>query len=145
MLYRSVEPLPTAWARWRPGGDGRSVKTSANFDALAEDIRSPAEGAASSLALARLGTHSLPASTLPGGFATRDSGTVRGVAAHAFRPLHYLMTSAIGWAFTAGHRHGGPCDRWVVDHQRASLAADRPRRQDRNRTRIETACAAAGR
>ena len=33
-----------------------------------------------------------------------------GVAAHAFRPLHYPMTSAIGLGIiTAGHRHG-----WAV-------------------------------
>ena len=32
-----------------------------------------------------------------------------GVAAHAFRPLHYPMTSAIGLGIlTAGHRHGWP-------------------------------------
>jgi phytoene dehydrogenase-like protein len=30
-------------------------------------------------------------------------------AAHAFRPLHYPMTSAIGLGIlTAGHRHGWP-------------------------------------
>ena len=59
-----------------------------------------------------------------------------GVAAHAFRPLHYPMTSAIGLGIiTAGHRHGWPvaAGGFAVDHQRAGVAAGRSGRQDRDR------------
>jgi phytoene dehydrogenase-like protein len=53
----------------------------------------------------------LPASTFAHVFRTEEGRALfGGVAAHAFRPLHYPMTSAIGMGIiSAGHRHG-----WVV-------------------------------
>ena len=59
-----------------------------------------------------------------------------GVAAHAFRPLHYPMTSAIGLGIiTAGHRHGWPVAAGgsQIDHRRHGRGAWRPGRQDRDR------------
>ena len=64
------------------------------------------------LMLARFGAPTvLPASTFARVFRTEEGRALfGGVAAHAFRPLHYPMTSAIGMGIiSAGHRHG-----WVV-------------------------------
>ena len=64
------------------------------------------------LTLARFGAPTvLPASALARWFRTTEARALfGGVAAHAFRPLHYPMTSAIGLGIlTAGHRHG-----WAV-------------------------------
>jgi phytoene dehydrogenase-like protein len=64
------------------------------------------------LVLARFGAPTvLPASTLARWFRTPEARALfGGVAAHAFRPLHYPMTSAIGVGIiAAGHRHG-----WAV-------------------------------
>ena len=63
------------------------------------------------LTLARFGAPTvLPASTLARWFRSAEARALfGGVAAHAFRPLHYPMTSAIGLGIlTAGHRHGWP-------------------------------------
>src|ERR1700754_1034311 len=63
------------------------------------------------LVLARFGAPTaLPASALARWFRTDEGRALwGGVAAHAFRPLHYPMTSAIGLGIiTAGHRHGWP-------------------------------------
>ena len=62
--------------------------------------------------LARFGAPTvLPASTFARLFRTDEGRALfGGVAAHAFRPLHYPMTSAIGMGIiAAGHRHG-----WAV-------------------------------
>jgi phytoene dehydrogenase-like protein len=112
VLYRSVEATAAGL-----GVDGRRWrtlfgKTSANFDALAEDIMGPLLRVPHHpLALARFGAPTvLPASTLTRWFRTPETQALfGGVAAHAFRPLHYPMTSAIGLGIlTAGHRHGWP-------------------------------------
>ena len=63
------------------------------------------------LTLARFGAPTvLPASTIARWFRTIEARALfGGVAAHAFRPLHYPMSSAIGLGIlTAGHRHGWP-------------------------------------
>src|SRR5260370_27148411 len=64
------------------------------------------------LRMARFGAPRVrPASTLAGWFRTPEARALfGGVAAHAFRPLHYPMSSAIGMGIiAAGHRHG-----WAV-------------------------------
>jgi phytoene dehydrogenase-like protein len=64
------------------------------------------------LMLARFGAPTvLPASAFARLFRTEEGRALfGGVAAHAFRPLHYPMTSAIGMGIiAAGHRHG-----WAV-------------------------------
>jgi len=113
VLCRSVQDtaagLGPDGSRWR----ALFGWTSARFDALSEDImgsllRVPHHP----LVLARFGAPTvLPASTLARWFRTEQAQALfGGVAAHAFRPLHYPMTSAIGLGIiTAGHRHG-----WVV-------------------------------
>jgi phytoene dehydrogenase-like protein len=61
--------------------------------------------------LARFGAPTvLPASALARLFRTPQARALfGGVAAHAFRPLHYPMSSAIGIGIlTAGHRYGWP-------------------------------------
>jgi len=112
VLYRSVDAtadgLGTDGARWRR----LFGKTSASFDALAEDIMGPLLRVPHHpLTLAWFGAPTaLPASMLARGFHTAEAQALfGGVAAHAFRPLHYPMTSAIGLGIlTAGHRHGWP-------------------------------------
>ena len=112
VLYRSVEAtadgLGADGARWRR----LFGKTSASFDALAEDIMGPLLRVPHHpLTLARFGAPTvLPASTLARWFRSAEARALfGGVAAHAFRPLHYPMTSAIGLGIlTAGHRHGWP-------------------------------------
>src|SRR6185437_13298699 len=113
VLYRSVETtaagLGSDGARWRR----LFGKTSASFDALTEDIMGPLLRVPHHpLTLARFGAPTaLPASTLARWFRSAEARALfGGVAAHAFRPLHYPMTSAIGLGIlTAGHRHG-----WAV-------------------------------
>ncbi len=112
VLHRSVEQtaagLGRDGARWR-----RAFGYSASrFDALSEDIMGPLLRIPHHpLMLARFGTPTvLPASTFARLFRTQQGRALfGGVAAHAFRPLHYPMTSAIGMGIiTAGHRHGWP-------------------------------------
>ncbi|MBW0016537.1 MAG: NAD(P)/FAD-dependent oxidoreductase [Mycobacterium sp.] len=113
VLHRSVEQtadgLGHDGARWRLAF-GRPA---ARFDALSEDIMGPLLRLPHHpLTLARFGAPTvLPASTLARLFRTEQGRALfGGVAAHAFRPLHYPMTSAIGLGIlTAGHRHG-----WAV-------------------------------
>ena len=113
VLYRSVEAtadgLGHDHSRWRR----LFGWTSERFDALAEDIMRPLLRAPNHpLVLARFGAPTvLPASALARWFRTDEARALwGGVAAHAFRPLHYPMTSAIGLGIiTAGHRHG-----WAV-------------------------------
>ncbi|MEB4211808.1 NAD(P)/FAD-dependent oxidoreductase [Mycobacterium sp. 94-17] len=113
VLYRSVEQtaagLGRDGSRWRLAFGGPVAR----FDLLNEDIMGPLLRLPDHpLALARFGAPTvLPASTLARLFRTDEARALfGGVAAHAFRPLHYPMTSAIGLGIiTAGHRHG-----WAV-------------------------------
>ncbi|WP_406230745.1 phytoene desaturase family protein [Nocardia sp. NBC_01009] len=111
-LYRSVER--TAAGLGRDGERWRLLfgAPSARFDALSEDIMRPLlRFPHHPLTLARFGLPTvLPGSTLARLFRTDEARALfGGVAAHAFRPLHYPLTSAIGLGiFTAGHRHGWP-------------------------------------
>jgi phytoene dehydrogenase-like protein len=99
LLYRSVEATADGL-----GADGSRWRTlfgwaSARFDALTEDIMGPLKRMPHHpLPLARFGAPTvLPASTLARWFRTAEAQALfGGVAAHAFRPLHYPMTSAIG-------------------------------------------------
>ncbi len=112
LLYRSVEDtaagLGADGARWRLVFG----RTSAEYDKLASDIMRPLlRVPGHPLALARFGLPTL----LPGSAFARVFGTEKGralfggVAAHAFRPLRYPLTSAIGVGIiTAGHRWGWP-------------------------------------
>jgi phytoene dehydrogenase-like protein len=112
VLYRSVDAtadgLGADHARWRR----LFGRTSERFDALSEDIMRPLlRVPRHPLTLARFGAPTaLPASMLAKWFRTAEAQALfGGVAAHAFRPLHYPMTSAIGLGIvTAGHRHGWP-------------------------------------
>jgi phytoene dehydrogenase-like protein len=112
VLYRSVDTtadgLGTDGRRWRR----LFGRTSARFDELSADIMRPLlRVPRHPLTLARFGAPTvLPASILANGFGTAEARALfGGVAAHAFRPLHYPMTSAIGLGIlTAGHRHGWP-------------------------------------
>jgi phytoene dehydrogenase-like protein len=112
VLHRSVETTADGL-----GPDGRLWRalfdwTSARFDTLSEDIMGPLlRIPRHPLLLARFGAPTvLPASALARAFRTpQGQALFAGVAAHAFRPLHYPMTSAIGLGIiTAGHRHGWP-------------------------------------
>ncbi len=112
VLHRSVEQtaagLGRDGARWRLafGYSG------AQFDTLSEDIMGPLLRLPHHpLKLARFGAPTvLPGSTFARVFRTEQGRALfGGVAAHAFRPLHYPMTSAIGTGIiAAGHRHGWP-------------------------------------
>jgi phytoene dehydrogenase-like protein len=112
VLYRSVQATAE-----RLGRDGRVWRAlvgrpSADFDLLARDIMGPLLTVPRHpLVLARFGAPTvLPASTIARSFRTAEAqGLFGGVAAHAFRPLHFPMTSAIGLGIlAAGHRHGWP-------------------------------------
>lgn len=112
-LYRSVED--TAAGLGRDGVRWRALfgRPSASYDRLAEDIMRPLlRVPRHPLTLARFGAPTvLPASLLARVFRDeRARALFGGVAAHAFRPLHQPMSSAIGLGIlTAGHRHG-----WAV-------------------------------
>jgi phytoene dehydrogenase-like protein len=112
VLYRSVQAtadgLGVDGPRWQQLFDW----TSTNFDTLADDIMGPLlRWPHHPLALARFGAPTvLPGSALARAFRTPQARALfGGVAAHAFRPLHHPMTSAIGVGIlTAGHRYGWP-------------------------------------
>jgi phytoene dehydrogenase-like protein len=112
-LYRSVaataDGLGIDHSRWRRLFGWPSER----FDDLSEDIMRPLVGVPRHpVLLARFGAPTvLPASALARWFRTPQARALfGGVAAHAFRPLTYPMTSAIGLGIiTAGHRHG-----WAV-------------------------------
>lgn len=112
VLYRSVEATADGLGADRRRWQRLFGRPSARFDALAEDIMGPLLRLPHHpLTLARFGAPTaLPASTLARWFRTPQArGLFGGVAAHAFRPLHFPMTSAIGLGIlTAGHRHGWP-------------------------------------
>ncbi|MEZ0351161.1 phytoene desaturase family protein [Mycobacterium sp. pR1184] len=113
VLYRSVEQ--TASGLGRDGSRWRLAfgYPASRFDSLSDDIMGPLLRVPHHpLMLARFGAPTvLPASTFARVFRTEKARALfGGVAAHAFRPLHYPMTSAIGMGIiTAGHRHG-----WAV-------------------------------
>ena len=147
MLYRSVEAtadgLGVDGSRWRRLFE----KPSANFDALAEDIMGPLLRVPHHpLTLARFGAPTvLPASDPCQGVSRPQARALfGGVAAHAFRPLHYPMTSAIGLGIlTAGHRHGWPVaagGSQSITNALAALLADLGGKIETG-TRIETASA----
>ena len=131
VLYRSVVTtsagLGADGPRWRTLFGGPA----AHFDALSEDILGPLLRAPSHpFTLARFGAPTvLPAATLARLFRTPEARALfGGVAAHAFRPLHLPMTSAIGLGIlTAGHRHGWPAaaggSRTITDAMASALAA----------------------
>ncbi|HEY9305815.1 MAG TPA: NAD(P)/FAD-dependent oxidoreductase, partial [Mycobacterium sp.] len=83
------------------------------FDVLSDDIMRPLlRFPHHPVMLARFGLPTvLPGSTFARWFRTDEGRALfGGVAAHAFRPLHYPMTTAIGMGIiAAGHRHG-----WAV-------------------------------
>lgn len=113
VLHRSVEQ--TAAGLGRDGSRWRRTfgYPTSRFDALSEDIMRPLlRVPRHPFALARFGAPTvLPASSFARVFRTEQGRALfGGVAAHAFRPLHYPMTSAIGMGIlAAGHRHG-----WAV-------------------------------
>ncbi len=112
LLHRSVADteagLGPDGVRWRRAF-GRPA---ARFDAVAEDIMGPLlRFPKHPLTLARFGLPTLlPGSAFARLFATeRARALFGGVAAHAFRPLHHPLTSAVGLGIiAAGHRHGWP-------------------------------------
>jgi phytoene dehydrogenase-like protein len=113
VLHSSVEQ--TAAGLGRDGSRWRLLfgRPAARFDALAEDIMRPLLRLPHHpLTLARFGLPiAFPASAIARLFRT-DAGRALfgGVAAHAFRPLHYPLTAAVGLGIAAaGHRHG-----WAV-------------------------------
>ncbi len=100
------------------GEDGRAWRSlfgwpSSHFDELSADMMGPLLRVPKHpLALARFGAPTvLPAIVLARVFRSPQARALfGGVAAHAFRPLHLPMTSAIGVGIlTAGHRYG-----WAV-------------------------------
>jgi phytoene dehydrogenase-like protein len=113
VLYKSVEAtidgLGSDRSRWRR----LFCWSSTSFDELSEDIMRPLAGVPKHpLMMARFGAPTvLPAAALARWFRTDEARALfGGVAAHAFRPLHYPMTSAIALGIiSAGHRHG-----WAV-------------------------------
>jgi phytoene dehydrogenase-like protein len=113
VLHRSVDAtadgLGTDGRKWR----ALFGRPSQSFDALSEDIMGPLLRVPNHpTVLARFGAPTvLPAAALARWFQRPETRALfGGVAAHAFRPLHYPMTSAIGLGIlTAGHRHG-----WAV-------------------------------
>src|ERR1700744_4836341 len=113
VLHRSVEQ--TAAGLVRDGTRWRLAfgYSGAEFDTLSEDIMGPLLRLPHHpLMLARFGAPTvLPGSTFARLFRTDEGRALfGGVAAHAFRPLHYPMTSAIGTGIiAAGHCHG-----WAV-------------------------------
>src|ERR1700722_6949252 len=113
VLHRSVEQTAAGLGRDGPRWQPAFGYPAAKFDALSEDIMRPLLRLPHHpLMLARFGAPTvLPGSAFARWFRTDEGRALFGaVAAHAFRPLHYPMTSAIGMGIiAAGHRHG-----WAV-------------------------------
>src|SRR6202789_4101003 len=113
VLHRSVEQTAAGLGRDGSRWQRAFGYSASRFDALNEDIMGPLLRIPHHpLMLARFGAPTvLPASTFARVFRTEEGRALfGGVAAHAFRPLHYPMTSAIGMGIiAAGHRHG-----WAV-------------------------------
>lgn len=112
ILYRSVDD--TAAGLGNDGGRWLALfgYPSGHFDTLAEDITAPLlRIPRHPIHMARFGVPAaLPASAVARLFRTEPARALYGgVAAHAFRPLHYPMTAAVGLGImTAGHRYGWP-------------------------------------
>ena len=119
------------------GEDGRAWRalfgrTSENFDQISGDMMGPLLRIPDHpLALARFGAPTvLPASVLARVFRSPQARALfGGVAAHAFRPLHLPMTSAIGVGIlTAGHRYGWAIaeggSRTITDAMASALTAN---------------------
>lgn len=112
ILYRSVDD--TAAGLGNDGGRWLALfgYPSRHFDTLAEDITAPLlRIPRHPIHMARFGVPAaLPASAVARLFRTEPARALYGgVAAHAFRPLHYPMTAAVGLGImTAGHRYGWP-------------------------------------
>jgi len=112
VLFRSVDDTAA-----RMGRDGKRWRAlfrypSEHFDTLSLDITAPLLRFPNNpIQMARFGMPApLPASAIARLFRTEQARALYGgVAAHAFRPLHYPMTAAVGLGITtAGHRHGWP-------------------------------------
>ena len=110
--WRSVELTAK-----RLGKDGRSYQRmfgplSRRFDDIAHEFLQPMlHVPGHPLAMGRFGAYSaMPASLLARRYDTEEARALfAGVAAHAFRPLTSVMSSAIGVALgTAAHRYGWP-------------------------------------
>ncbi|MGH3636853.1 MAG: phytoene desaturase family protein, partial [Mycobacterium sp.] len=113
VLHRSVQQTAAGLGRDGPSWRLLFGRPSARFDALSEDVMRPLLRLPHHpLMLARFGLPTaFPASTVARLFRT-DAGRALfgGVAAHAFRPLHYPLSAAVGLGIgAAGHRHG-----WAV-------------------------------
>ncbi|OBJ00125.1 FAD-dependent oxidoreductase [Mycobacterium alsense] len=113
VLHRSVDDTAAGLGRDGPRWRLAFGYAAERFDALSDDIMGPLlRWPSHPLMLARFGAPTLlPASTFARLLCTDEGRALfGGVAAHAFRPLHYPMTSAIGMGIiAAGHRHG-----WAV-------------------------------
>ena len=113
VLFRSVDETAERLGRDGPMWSRLFGRTSQRFDVLSDDIMGPLLRLPEHpLILARFGAPTvLPASALAKAFRTEQARALfGGVAAHAFRPLHFPMSAAIGLGIlTAGHRHG-----WAV-------------------------------
>ncbi|OHU24957.1 FAD-dependent oxidoreductase [Mycobacteroides chelonae] len=112
VLLRSVED--TAAQMGRDGNRWRALfgSPSRHFDTLVEDITAPLlRMPRHPVQMARFGIPAaLPASAIAQLLRTEPARALYGgVAAHAFRPLHYPMTAAVGLGImTAGHHYGWP-------------------------------------
>jgi phytoene dehydrogenase-like protein len=131
VLYRSVDDTANGLGpdglRWR----ALFAEPSASYDTLTEDIMRPLlRVPRHPVTLARFGAPTmLPAAAIARAFRTPEARALfGGVAAHAFRPLHYPMSSAIGLGIiTAGHRHGWPVaagGSQLITNALAALLAD---------------------
>ena len=127
VLYRSVTGTAAGLGADRSRWLQAFGRPSASFDTLAQDIMGPLlRIPRHPLTLARFGLPTLlPGSEVARLFTTEKARALfGGVAAHAFRPLHYPLTSAIGLGIiTAGHRHGWPVAAGGSGSITAALAA----------------------
>jgi phytoene dehydrogenase-like protein len=127
VLYRSVTDTAAGLGPDRSRWLLAFERASASFDTLAQDIMGPLlRIPRHPLTLTRFGLPTLlPASEVARLFATEKARALfGGVAAHAFRPLHYPLSSAIGLGIiTAGHRHGWPVAAGGSGSITAALAA----------------------
>jgi phytoene dehydrogenase-like protein len=113
VLHRSVEQTAAGLGRDGSRWQVAFGYSASRFDVLSDDIMRPLLRVPHHpLMLGRFGAPTvLPASAFARLFRTEQGRALfGGVAAHAFRPLHYPMTSAIGTGIiAAGHQHG-----WAV-------------------------------
>ncbi|TSD93668.1 NAD(P)/FAD-dependent oxidoreductase [Skermania sp. ID1734] len=113
VLLKSVEATAAGLGKDGPRWRMAFGQPSARFDALSEDIMRPLlRVPRHPLTLARFGAPTvLPGSAFARLFRTEEGRALYGgIAAHAFRPLHYPMSAAVGLGIiAAGHRYG-----WAV-------------------------------